>query len=318
MLPMNGANKGRYHAAAGSGTRAQTRADGSAGFVLPRLLRRPVRQLRRAGDLLVSMSARRYASIATALMLLAGAGALVSNEAASGKAGSFVASASAAAGFRISAVEVSGNREMSKIDVITNIDLGDARSLFSFNVHEARQSLIGLPWVHDVSVTKSYPDRIVVEIVEREPIAVWQDNEELWLIDRTGEVIAGFDERFAHLPLVVGRGANINAADMLAAAGRHPLLASRVGAYVRVADRRWNIQIKDGPTIMLPQDGAGNALAQLVALEREKAVLARDISHLDMRIDGRMTVGLGDFAEQLHLERVEARDGAAKAREPRI
>ena len=318
MLPMNGAEQGRHTASAEAGMRALAHADTAGRFVLPRILRRPARQLRRTGEQMASMSARNYGAIALALGVLGGAGTLVSNETASGKAGSLVASASAAAGFRIAAVEVSGNREMSKIDVIANIDLGEARSLFSFDVHGARDSLKNLPWVHDVTVTKSYPDRILVDIVEREPIAVWQDNEELWLIDRSGEVIAGFDERFAQLPLVVGRGANVHAAEMLATTGRHPLLASRVGAYVRVGDRRWNVRIKDGPTVLLPQNDLPRALVRLAALDDEKSVLERDITHLDMRIAGRMTVGLGEFAERLQAERVEARTNATVDAEPRI
>lgn len=307
MLPIDGADRITRQGGARPG-----------GLVLPRLLRRPVRQARRAVGAVAQLGARGYAMLALVLLAVGGAGLVSGNEAVRQSAEALVAQASAVAGFRIAAIDVNGNRELSKIDIIANIDLGDTRSLFSFDVHGAREALRGLPWVHDVTVKKSYPDRLLVDVVERQPIALWQDERQLWLIDRSGTVIAEFDERFGRLPLVVGRGANAAAAGMLAVAARHPQLAAGVRAYVRVGDRRWNLAMKDGPTVLLPQDGEESALIRLAALDRDKAIMSRDITHLDLRLADRIAIGLGETAMATHLQRVETQKQAAAAAEPRI
>ncbi len=62
--------------------------------------------------------------------------------------------------------------------------------------HAARKSLRKLPWVAEARVAKAYPDRVIINIVEKSAFAVWQNNGELWLIERDGKKIVPFDGAF--------------------------------------------------------------------------------------------------------------------------
>jgi cell division protein FtsQ len=283
---------------------------GGHGFVLPRFARKPVRFVRRVVDGGVSLRPR-SAIVLLLAAAIAGGGWWLS---ASGRAAPVVAQATSLAGLRIASVEVTGNEEVSKIDVVANMDLGPHRSLFSLDVHQVRGSLKRLAWVHDAKVTKSYPDRLLIEISERQPVALWQEDKQLWLVDRSGAVIAPFDDRFTGLPLMVGKGANEKGAEILVLARRHPRLLARIAAFVRVGDRRWNLRITDGPQILLPEGGEALALERLDWLDREKQLLARDITHVDMRSDERLVIGLNELAAKALDEAVEARAKAAKSR----
>ena len=258
------------------------------GIVLPRFLRWPVRHAARLLNGGFSLSLRKVAGLTLAVIVSGGAAGLVQG----GQADEMLAGATAWAGFRIADVEIEGVKEISRIDVLTNIDLGAERSLFSFDVHKARDELKRLAWASDVSVSKAYPDKVVVKVVERKPFAIWQNGQALFLVERDGHEIVPYDDRFAGLPLIVGKGANSEAAALIAAVERHGELAGQVKAYVRVADRRWNLTLNNGVSVLLPETGAEQQLAALAAMQREERIFDRAVERIDLRFGDRVVVRL--------------------------
>jgi cell division protein FtsQ len=116
--------------------------------------------------------------------------------------------------------------------------------------------------------------------------------------------------RLMRLPLVVGRGAETRAKDFLALLDRYPELREAVRASVFVGERRWNLRLKNGIDVRLPESDVAPALARLVALDREKNLITRDIVAIDLRLPDRVTVRLSDAAAQARIE--AAKDKAKK------
>jgi cell division protein FtsQ len=288
---------------------AQPSVIDAGGLVLPRILRKPVRHFSRIFSREALLQPKVILGAAAIVAMLAGGGYVIQ----SGIGERAVAMATAFAGFKIKNVEINGAREVSRIDVLTNIDLGVERSLFSFDVHGARKALRKLPWVAEARVSKAYPDRVIINIVEKSPFAIWQNSGELWLIQRDGEKIVPFEVRFAGLPLVVGEGAAEKAAEFLTVVGRHPVLAERVSAHVRVGQRRWNVVMDNGVTVMLPEGREAAELGALANLEAQDQILSRDIGEIDMRVADRVVVRLTPEA----AERLKAEKEAAGKKKPR-
>jgi cell division protein FtsQ len=65
-----------------------------------------------------------------------------------------------------------------------------------------------------------------------------------------------------------------------------------------VAERRWNLRLKNGVDVRLPETNVAPALDRLVALDREKKLLSRDIVAVDLRLPDRVSVRLSDAAAQ--------------------
>jgi len=63
-----------------------------------------------------------------------------------------------------------------------------------------------------------------------------------------------------------------------------------------VAERRWNLRLKNGIDIRLPESEPERALEALVALDRDKKLLSRDVAVIDMRVPDRATARLSDTA----------------------
>ena len=104
-------------------------------------------------------------------------------------------------------------------------------------------------------------------------------------------LIRGADPRqYLHLPLVVGTGAELAAADILPLIEARPRLRDRTEALIRVDERRWDIRLKDGGLIRLPADGAEAALIQLDALDQRHQLFERGCELVDLKVPG--TLGL--------------------------
>lgn len=259
------------------------------GIVLPRWLRKPARVLGRmfGGE----VEAPRYAAtiMTAAFLSITGAyGAIIG-----GHGPQIVQAITARSGFAVDDVRMAGNRETSEIDILEKLQLDGWTSLIGFDADAARARIAAMPWVSSASVRKIYPDVLEVEIAEKKPLAIWQNGRQLSLIDDGGHIIVPFgSQRFATLPLFIGDGANARASEFLGRLAAVPELASRVRAFIRVADRRWDLRLENGVTIRLPEHGEDAAIAEIAALDREQGILSRDIVAVDMRLDDRLIVKL--------------------------
>ncbi len=192
---------------------------------------------------------------------------------------------------RVATIEFHGqaNTPEALLNAALGVSKGDP--ILGFSVESARQRIESLSWVEHVAVERRLPDTIYVDITERRPYAIWQNQGKFQLIDRNGEVVTNEDvASFNDLPLVVGLGAPAHAADMLTALAAVPDIKSRVAAIVRVGERRWNLQLKNQITIMLPEGHEAAALARLNDLESEQQLLDRKLLFVDMRLPDRLAV----------------------------
>jgi cell division protein FtsQ len=117
---------------------------------------------------------------------------------------------------------------------------------------------------------------------------------------------------FASLPLVVGKGAERRAADLLALLARYPVIARQLQASVLVAERRWDLYLKDKIVVSLPEVEPELALVRLVDLDRDKRLFSKDIAAIDLRLTDRVAVRLSDRAALAREAALKAAEKAAK------
>ena len=197
------------------------------------------------------------------------------------------------AGFAIEDVRVSGNQHTSEIDILQLLGLDGTTSLLALDIVEARNLLSKLPWVESAEVRKVYPRTIEVVLKERQAYGIWQHGTELSLIEKNGSVITPLrDNKFAALPLFVGRDAEQAAFAVDEEFQHWPAVASRIKAYVRVSSRRWDVHLDTGVIVKLPEEGLTDALDRLAQLEADQQILERDIAAVDLRLPDRVSVRL--------------------------
>ena len=116
-----------------------------------------------------------------------------------------------------------------------------------------------------------------------------------------------------NLMLVVGKGAETRARDFLALLDRYPQVRSVTKAAIFVGERRWNLRLKDGLDVRLPENDVGNALAALSKLDKEERLFSRDIVAVDMRLPDRLTVQLSEDAAKAREELFKDKKSKKKA-----
>jgi cell division protein FtsQ len=208
-----------------------------------------------------------------------------------------------AAGFRIVSIALAGNHHITREEVLATAGITGSTSLLFLEVGETRERLKTNPWIADATVLKLYPGELQIGIKEREAFALWQKDGQVSVIADDGTVLEPYvAPGLIRLPLVVGRGAETRAKEFLALLDRYPAMRDFVRASVLVGERRWNLRLKNGIDVRLPESDVASAIERLVALDREKNLITRDILAIDLRLPDRVTVRLSDAAAQARID----------------
>jgi cell division protein FtsQ len=202
-----------------------------------------------------------------------------------------IGNATAFAGLRVHNVVIEGRANTPEPLLRAALGVNKGDPMLGFSLEAARQRIETLSWIEHASVERRLPDTIVVNITERRPFAIWQNDGKYVLIDRNGQVVADQDvANFRNLPLVVGAGAPAASAVLLDALTARPSLQQRVVAAVRVGERRWNLRMNNGADVMLPEGHEVAALDRLMQLQQDHDVLDRPLVAIDMRLPDRLVL----------------------------
>ena len=169
------------------------------------------------------------------------------------------------------------NHHISREEVLAAAGVTGTTSLLFLDVEQTRERLKTNPWIADATVLKLYPGELQIGIKEREAFALWQKDGRVSVIADDGTVLEPYvAPRLIGLPLVVGRGAETRAKEFLALLDRYPAMRDFVRASVLVGERRWNLRLKNGIDVRLPEtDIAARARAAGRARPREEPDHAR-------------------------------------------
>ena len=235
---------------------------------------------------------------AVALILLSG-GALAWRNGGMDALGGALVSWTGSAGVAVGQVLVVGRVETPADQILAALDIRKGSPLLAFSPAAARERLLALGWVRDARVERRFPNVVYVHLEERHPAAIWQNAGRLALVDETGTVIG--DEailRFPSLRIIVGPDAPAQFAALFAALETRPEMLEHVTAAVRIGGRRWNLQLANGMTVLLPEQEIAAAWRMLADAVRNSALMEKDLIHIDLRIPDRLVLRLTPAAAQ--------------------
>ena len=96
--------------------------------------------------------------------------------------------------FRVREVEVRGGRKLAGETLQSLTAMEGRPNLFSVNLKKVVKRLESHPWVEQVSVRKVFPNKILIQVEERKPMAIIQLGE-FYYIDIHGEIFSPVGER---------------------------------------------------------------------------------------------------------------------------
>jgi len=274
--------------------------------LMPRYVRKAIRYVGNFSPMHLMGMGRGKSAIAILAVILAGGYFYTSEE----NRTQMLASASSIAGFKADRLVVEGNVNLDPAEIQELLGKELGKTMFEFDVTDARKKVNTINWVRESSVRKAFPDTIIINVKEFEPFALWKVEDAVNLISVDGNIIGRAAQRHMLLPQVVGVGANKKAAEILKVIQIFPELAERSEAFVRVGKRRWNVIMKSGLRVMLPENAWRESLENLNAMQVERKILDREIVQVDMRLPDRLIVKLKH--EDAEVRKTVIRDALKK------
>jgi cell division protein FtsQ len=281
---------------------ARSRAKGSAGRARPRVSRtgapatsklKAAQGVRLGATAAIAVAALLAALILAAALATDGRGAQLVDGAerlavdAVGLADAsqgLVADRFAGLGFRLAEVHLQGASPASQKEILQAAAVTPGVPILGLDLNAIRTRVERVAWVDHARVIRLLPDTLVIAVQQRPLVAVWQHQGRIDVVAADGRIDPTVDPRhFSTLPRVIGAGANTEAVKLLPVLAQRPTLAARVRAIRRVDERRWDLLLKDGATILLPDSGESAALDRLDRLDRIAHIFDLGLTRLDLR-----------------------------------
>lgn len=195
-----------------------------------------------------------------------------------------------ALGLQVKKIAINGRRLVPQHDILQALEvrLGDPFSRFDMEV--AYSQLSQHPWIKSALIQRQWPDGIHVTIHERVPLALWQYHQKVVLVDETGEVLTSQVESYKHFPLLIGPGAPQSGYDLLQVLQKYPDLQQEVVAATRIGNRRWDLRLKNGVTVMLPEVAYAQSLKTLEGLQKKIQIFEKAKKVIDLRLPKKMVM----------------------------
>jgi cell division protein FtsQ len=194
-------------------------------------------------------------------------------------------------GFRLANIYVEGRHysDADAILAILNVEKHDP--IFMVEPDAAREMLEKISWIKTAKVERQLPDSLYVKIEERTPMAIWQRDKNLSLIDTEGVVLTDKNlGRFKDFIILVGDDVPQRAPDLFKLLASEPEIYNKIEAAKSISNRRWDLVLKSGAIVKLPEEEVPLALRRLAKMQEDENILDKNIKSIDVRELTRITV----------------------------
>ncbi len=198
-------------------------------------------------------------------------------------------------------INIVGNQRTEQEDIIKivhdikkNITIdkdGSYQPLIQKLVEELKNKL---PWISQITITRSMPDILNINIMEYQPFAIWQNGLDKYITDRDGNIVAIEDmEEFEDLVILSGKNANKHAKSLFNIFSIDPNLSDNIYSATWIGNRRWDIRFENGLLIKLPEDNISEAWQSLIKIYNMPGSIV-GLKIIDLRINNKIYLEYSD------------------------
>jgi len=160
------------------------------------------------------------------------------------------------------------------------------KSLWRLRLPYLQKKIQSMDFVQGVHIKRVLPNSVVINVTEYNPIAVYKGR----LISSEGDYISGSAVDFEYLPEISGDNANHNLVSLFSVLRLDGDWTDLVKSAEWVGDRRWDIVLKNGLMIKMPENEPTKAWALLLGIYNKDSVLQTNIKAIDLRVDDRIFI----------------------------
>lgn len=195
------------------------------------------------------------------------------------------------AGLNLQFIQVRGRAHTPRDILVAATDLRLGDPILGINIDAVHKRISAIGWVEDVIVERRMPSTVRISIRERLPMGLLQTADGHQLIDAHGVIIKNAKASdFTHLPVITGDESAVHAEKILSVLKTEPELFAEVWAISYQSGRRWDVHLRNGIEIRLPEAEPRQAWSRLAIMERRKQIINRDLAVIDLRIPEQLIV----------------------------
>lgn len=194
--------------------------------------------------------------------------------------------------FMLSALSIQGSSDSLNAEIREILGLNFPISSFDLDLADLRNRVLSLPPVETAEVRLEGGSILHVKVKEKVPALLLKDDTGIHVLNKNGDYIRPLlsTEYGSKLPVITGEDAQKAAAEAFILFSALYDKLDEVRGLVLVGGRRWNIVLKSGQVIMLPEKKPEQAVQKILILDKAEKILSRDIAVFDFRLPYRITL----------------------------
>ena len=213
--------------------------------------------------------------------------------------------------FMLNALSIEGAGDSLNAEIREILGLHFPISSFDLDLAELHKQVLSLPPVKIAETHIKGGGILHIKVDEKTPALLLKKETGFNVLSEHGEYIRSLSSRehFPDLPVITGEGAENAASQATAILKSIYMNLDQVRGLVFVGQRRWNIIMKSGQVVMLPENDPEQAIQKILLLDKTEQILSRQIAVFDFRLPSRITLRVrSDKYGQINSEVIGVRN----------
>ena len=207
-------------------------------------------------------------------------------------------------GFKIKNILISGTHNLSQDYLKNIINTQSHINILNVNLHTIYNKIIQNSWVEETYVERILPDTIKIKVLEKKPIAIWQNQKGNRLITVNGDVIshANVNKFKNSFPIIKGEKSKENISTILKILETNKNFAKNIWSLTFINQRRWDLHFNQGLIVRLPSQDVIKAWQKIIKLQTNYNILNLRLTEIDLR-NPEQILGKINFDKKVILRR---------------
>lgn len=166
------------------------------------------------------------------------------------------------------------------------------KPIFSVSIGEAKEKLLNIDCIKHVSISRILPDIVKIKVIEKTPIAIWQNGMQFLYISDDGSLMGIHNtQNIENFIILVGKNAPHKSHHLLDILDANTEIKQHIISAILISDRRWNVQLDNGIEVLLPEHNPEIAWQRFIELVEKHNILAiKKKKTYDFRIENKLIV----------------------------
>ena len=183
----------------------------------------------------------------------------------------------------IAQINIYGNSKILNEEILSTTDFALPISITDLDLKNIREGILKNSLIKNVEIKINLPDRLNIHVIERKPAALWFHQGTFHLIDEEGFVVKSNVTPQEYQQIIAAGPDSNKALHSLLDELKEQKILNQLFAAQLISNRRWNILLKNGLIIKLPENNIQKALVALdVVLKNYKS--AKSFNIIDLRL----------------------------------